>query len=906
MATSTKGAKVRPSAATKGNATPAARAVSSKQAAARSSKVSPPVKKAPAQRPPAPKPAPAAAKAAPARQPPAPKPAPAAAKAAPARQPPAPKPAPAAAKTAPARQPPAPKPAPAAAKTAPARQPPAPKPAPAAAKAEPSRADGRVFRVIGQRVEKVDALERVTGQAVFGADIALPDMLWAKVLRSPYAHARIKRIDFTAALHHPGVRAVVTAAHLPPLESKGALQTGEVPIDVASLRELVLASKKVRFHGQPVAAVAATDPYTAAEALELIRVDYEPLPVVESALEAMKPGAPLVHDDLYTQSLGEKARAASNVATHIQLERGDVQAGFGQAAVVVEESYETAMVHQGYLEPQAAAASVDAAGRVTVWTTTQGAFTTKLQLCAILGLSHSRVRVVPLEVGGGFGGKISVVVEPLCVLLARQTGRPVKLVLTRDEVLRATGPGCPSFITLKAGAKKDGTLTAIVGRLVYDAGAFPGAPVAAGCVAGSGSYRVPNLRLEGYDVVTNKPRVQAYRAPGAPQAAFAFESIMDQLAEKLGLDPLELRRRNATGEGDPLANDQTLPRVGLKQLLERVAKHPCWTRPLPEEPGRARGRGLALGCWLGAALTSSCHLLLNADGSVVLNLGSVDLTGTRTAMAQIVAEELRLEPDRVQVRVADTDTVGYNDVSAGSRTTYVTGAAVRQACQDVLGQLKARAAERLEVPADQVEFRDGAFAVTGAKKKGITYLELARTSLRRGGPVMGRGTAAGLPQAPAYAAHVVEVEVDRSTGKVSILKYTAFQDVGRAVNPTQVEGQIQGAVAQGVGWALTEGYSWHRGVLRNPSLLDYRMPTALDLPFIAIELVQVPAAAGPYGVRGVGEVPIVPPTAAIANAIYRAVGVRLKALPMTPEAIFMALQGPEVKPAPVAAVAARR
>ncbi len=748
-------------------------------------------------------------------------------------------------------------------------------------------------------------MERVTGQATFGADIILPGVLWAKVLRSPYAHARIKGIDTTAALRHPGVLAVVTAADLPPLASKGPVQLGELSIDVAALREVVLASKKVRFQGQPVAAVAAIDPYTAAEALELLHVDYEPLPVLENALDAMKPGAPLIHDDIFIQNPGER-RSPSNIAGHVEFERGDIEAGFAQADVVVEESYESAMVHQAYLEPQAAAARVDAGGRTTVWTTTQGAFTIKLQLCALLGLGQSLVRVVPLEIGGGFGGKINVLVEPLCVLLSRRTGRPVKLVLTREEVLRATGPGSPAFITLKVGAKKDGTLTALAGRLVYDAGAFPGAPVAAGCVAGLGPYRVPNLRLDGYDVVTNKPRVQPYRAPGAPQAAFAFETSMDRIAEKLRLDPLEFRRRNAVAEGETLADGQSLPQVGLKQLLDRVARHPCWTRPLEQERGHARGRGLALGCWLGSTLSSACHLMVNADGSLTLVLGSVDLTGTRTTMAQIAAEEFGLEPGQVHVRVGDTDSVGYTDSSVGSRVTYVMGAAVQQACQDALGQLRQRAAEQLGAVAGEVEFRAGVFNARGSKKKGVPYLELARNSLRRGGPVVGRGAATGLPVAPAFAAHVVDVEVDRETGKVSVLKYTAFQDVGRAVNPTQVEGQIQGGVAQGVGLALTESYIWSRGALKNASLLDYRVPTALDLPFIATELVEVPAPDGPYGVRGVGEVPIVPAAPALANAIYRAVGVRMRALPMTPEAVFMASHPRAPEPEAVASPVAGR
>lgn len=740
-------------------------------------------------------------------------------------------------------------------------------------------------KVIGRRMPRVDAIERVTGTAAFGADIVLPGMLHGKVLRSRYAHARIRKVDVKRALALDGVEAVITGGDMPPLADAGFANLGESQIDLRLLRQVVLAGEKAVFHGQAIAAVAAATPELAEEALALIDVEYEALPVVEDVLDAMRPDAPLIHPDLFTESLGGKAKTPSNVAAHLLLERGDMAAGFADSDVVLENTYRTQMVHQGYIEPQAATARVDADGWVTVWTTTQGAFTTKMQLAALLDIPLSKIRVIPMEIGGGFGGKIYVNLEPLCVLLARRSGRPVKMVMTREEVLRATGPASPTVITIKTGASRDGTLLAVQAKMIYDAGAFPGSPVSAGMVIGLAPYPVPNLKLEGYDVVTNKPRVNAYRAPGGPPAAFAVEGQMDAMARALRMDAVAFRLKNAAQEGDPLPNDVKLNRVGLREILERVRAHPAWRGPKD-----GRGRGLALGYWRGATFTSSAHMAVNADGTIALALGSVDLTGTRTSMVQIAAEEFGLEPAEVSVTMADTETVGYTDVTGGSRITYMMGAAVHRACQDALRQLRERAAAKLGVAPEDLEFRDRHFRARARPEKSISVKELAAESLVGGeGPIVGKGSASRLQPAPAYAAHVAEVEVDRETGKVRVAKYTAFQDAGCAVNPPQVEGQIQGGVAQGIGWALTEGYLFGKGVLKNATLLDYRMPTALDVPMIDAVIVEVPASDGPYGIRGVGEVPIVPPPAAIANAIYDATGVRMTELPMTPEAVFWAV-----------------
>ncbi len=753
---------------------------------------------------------------------------------------------------------------------------------------------------MGTRVPKVDAPERVTGSAIFGADFSLPSMLHGKVLRSPHPHARIKGIDYTKALALEGVKAVVTCKDLPPKETAVGTAGGELLIDIAHLRQTVVAHDKALYDGHPVAAVCATSPYIAQDALDLIEVDYEPLPVVENALDAMRPDSPLLHDDLYTETLGAKPDRPSNIAKHIELGRGDVEAGLREADVTIENTYTTSMVHQGYIEPQACVAEVRPDGRATVWTTTQGSFNIKKQLVIMLQVPHSQLRVVPLEIGGGFGGKIYVILEPLAVLLARKSGRPVKMVLTREEVFKATGPGSPTVIKIKTGARRDGILTAISAELIYDAGAFPGSPVSAASIVGVTPYKVANLKVDGYDVLTNKPRVQAYRAPGGTPVAFAVESNMNMLAHALSMDPLEFRMKNAVEEGDPDAADQPLNRVGLKQVLERVAMHPAWTGKLE---GVNRGRGMALGYWMGASLASSCNVSVNSDGTISLLLGSVDVTGVRTTMVQVAAEELGISPEDVSVTVGDTESVGYTDLSAGSRTTYSMSAAVREACLDALAQLKRRAATLLEVGEDAIEYRERTFRSRVSPDKSISLADVAKDSIQQGtGPITAKGTNNRLKSAHQFAAHVADVEVDPETGKVTLLNYTTFQDVGLAVNPQQVEGQMQGGATQGIAWALTESYYHEKGKLLNASLLDYRIPTALDMPMIGTELIEVPASDGPYGIRGVGEVPISPPPGAIADAIYNATGVRVTSLPMTPETVFWTIQAAKKEPATIQAV----
>ncbi len=745
-------------------------------------------------------------------------------------------------------------------------------------------------KYVGKRIEKSDALERVTGRAQYGADLYLSGMLCAKSLRSPYAHARIKSIDISKAEALEGVKAVVTHRDLPGPSDTSTSFGGELMIALKDLQRLTLAHDKALFDGHTVAAVAAINPDVAEQALSLIEVEYEPLPPVGDVVSAMDEQAALLHEDLFTKTLSEPPTKPSNVATYLEDGRGDIDQAWADADVVVEETYDTLMVHQGYLEPQACVARVDGDGTVNVWTSNQGTYNVQRQLSALLDLPQDKMIVTPMEIGGGFGGKIYTILEPLAILLSKKSGgAPVKMVMDRNEVFRGTGPGSPAHLTVKVGAKKDGSLTGCYVRMLYDAGAFPGSPIAGATVVSFGPYKCANLKLEAYDVVTNKPRVQAYRAPGGTPVGFAVESVMDMVAEKVGIDPLEFRKLNAVVEGDLMTNNRPLNSIGLTEMLDDIEKHPAWTTPLE---GPNRGRGLAIGFWLGATLTSSSVIMVHADGTVTVTTGQVDLTGIRTTMKQMAAEELQIPIEDVNVRVVDTNSAPYTDLSAGSRSTWTQSIAIQRAAESAISQMKVHAAEQLKVEPEDVEYADRRFWVKNDPEQATGWFDIARNSVRRGnGPVCGEGSVTRVQSAPTFGANIADVEVDPGTGKVKLLRYTCFQDVGCAINPTQVEGQIQGGATQGIGWSLYEYYHYDdKGIMRNPSLLDYRMPTALDLPMIDIVLTEKPASEGPYGARGVGEVPIVPPPGAIANAIYQATGVRMNKLPMTPENVFWALK----------------
>ena len=746
------------------------------------------------------------------------------------------------------------------------------------------------FKVIGTRPIRHDGVDKVTGRAQYGADIDLPGLLHGKVLRSPHAHARIKSIDASAALAVPGVKAVITSADLPELPS-GVVPMGELPMNPRYLSMNVLARGKVLYDGHAVAAIVATNPHIAEEAAKLIKVDYEVLPHNANVMDAMKDDAPIMLPEVRTGGAAEKTDKETNTASQLRFARGDLDAGFAAAEVIIEREFDTAMVHQGYIEPHNAVAQYNADGRSTIWVSTQGAFTARDQTAMILDIPASSMKVVPAEIGGGFGGKISVYLEPLALVLSKKTGKPVKMVMTRGEVLRATGPTSGSHIKVKMGASKDGKITAAQIWMAYEAGAFPGAPVGAGCMTVLAPYDLENLQIDGFDVLVNKPKTAAYRAPGSSNSSFAGESVIDELAEKLGFDPIEFRRINGAKEGTAQPAGPQFGVIGFMETLDAAQNSDHYKSPKPAaSDGKMRGRGVASGFWFNAGFQSSATVNMNSDGTANVVTGSTDIGGSRASCAMIAAEVLGLKAEEVNPVVADTDSIGHTDMTGGSRVTFATGTAVYEAAQDVVNQLKERAAKSWKVDVKEVVFQDGVVSCTSNGHESMNLKELAKKLPQTGGPVSGRAQVNPRGVGPAFATHVVDVEVDPETGKVDILRYTATQDVGKAIHPSYVEGQIQGAVAQGIGWGLNEEYFYDdKGTLRNSGFLDYRMPTCLDLPMIETILIEVPNPGHPVGVRGVGEVPIIPPPAAVANAIHNALGVRMAELPMSPGKIAKAV-----------------
>jgi CO/xanthine dehydrogenase Mo-binding subunit len=755
-----------------------------------------------------------------------------------------------------------------------------------------SDASNETFRVVGTRPIRPDGVDKVTGRANFGADTALPGMLWAKIRRSPHAHARLLSIDASKALALPGVRGVVTAADFPEIRSEEAF-VGEGPMNFRDLSRNVMARDKVLYEGHAVAAVAAISPIVAAEALDLIDVEYEVLPHVIDVEAAMRSDAPLLHDDLFTQGLEAKPERPSNTAKRVAFSKGDAERGFRQADVIVARRYTTQPVHQAYIEPHACVVSAAADGQVQIWASSQGQFMIRAYCAKLLGIDIASIRVMPAEIGGGFGGKTLIYLEPVALALSRRTGRPVKIVMTRDEVFRATGPTSGGVIEVKLGAKRDGTIVAADLVLKYQAGAFPGSPVQPGCMCAFAMYDLPNVNIVGYDVVSNRPKVAADRAPGAPISSFGVESCLDELAQELRIDPLTLREKNAAKEGTKAVHGPTWTNIGYLHTLEAARNHPNYQIPL----GPYQGRGIACGFWFNVGGESSAAVHVNEDGSVSVASGSPDIGGSRASMAMMAAETLGIPFERVRPIVADTASIGFTHVTGGSRVTFATGMATVQAAEKVVDQLKRRAAMIWDISPEAVDWRDGCAYPAGPNAGSFDPLPLAEIALkaaRTGGPIGAEVQLNAQGAGPAFATHVCDVEVDPETGHVTVLRYTATQDVGRAIHPSYVEGQIQGGVAQGVGWALNEEYIYDKhGRMDNPGFLDYRVPVASDMPMIDAVIVEVPNPRHPFGVRGVGEVPIVPPMAAVANAIHAATGARLRDLPMAPPKVLVALDREE-------------
>jgi CO/xanthine dehydrogenase Mo-binding subunit len=746
------------------------------------------------------------------------------------------------------------------------------------------------YNVVGTRPIRHDGVDKVTGRAKYSADITASDLLHGKTLRSPHAHARIKSIDVSKALQYPGVKAVVTSKDLP-VPADEPISLGEGPmVNLRFVSENVLARGKVLYKGHPVAALAADSLHTAEEALALIEVEYEVLSPVLTAPEAMQEGAPILHETMTTKSLGQDTGKISNVATHTRFSAGDVENGFKEADLIIEREFTTPTVHQGYIEPQSNTILWNADGEITIWTSNQGHFGVRQNTAAIIGVPVSQVRVIPMEIGGGFGGKMPLYQEPTAAYLSLQTGQPVKMTLTRAEVLEATGPGSGTYSWVKMGVKKDGSIVAAQAYLAFEAGAYPGSAVNAGAMCMMNMYNIENILIDANDVVVNKPKTSAYRAPGSPQATFAMECVADEICEQLGMDPLEFRMKNASKEGDRQASGVPFGRVGNVEVLEAAKASPHFNSPLGETEGKYRGRGIASGFWFNGGGQSSCTIAVNGDGTAEMVTGSVDIGGTRSATAMQAAEVLGLRAEDIHPSVGDTSSIGYTGVTGGSRTAFATGWAAHDAAQDIVVQMKERVAKLWETSEDEVEFSDAVFTRKGDHEQRITFKELSGRLMETGGPLLGKSTVSPRGVGAAFANHIVDVEVDPETGKVEILRYTSIQDVGKAIHPAYVEGQLQGGAVQGIGWALNEEYFYNdKGLMTNASFLDYRMPTSLDLPMIDTILVEVANPGHPYGVRGVGEVCIVPPLPAIANAISHAIGVRMYDLPMNPGRILKSL-----------------
>ena len=741
------------------------------------------------------------------------------------------------------------------------------------------------FRWVGTRPVRPDGIDKVTGRANYGADFVLPDMLWGRVLRSPHAHARVVSIDARKALELEGVHAVISAEDFPDLFSEKARGSGGHD-ESNDLAHNVMARGRVLYHGHPVAAVAATSSALAGQALELIDVEYEPMPHVLEIEAALAPSAPLVHEDRVTQ--GVENPEPSNIAKRMQLGHGDPDQGFAEADEIIEREFTTRPVHQGYIEPHACLARSGPDGRTTIWCSSQGHFMVRDYTAKLLGIDLSLIQVIPAEIGGGFGGKTTVYLEPLAVMLSRKSGRPVKMVMSREEVFRASGPTLGTRIKLKIGARSDGTFTAGEATLHYEGGAFGGSSVMAGCMTIFAAYEFPHVRSTGYDVMVNKPKGAAYRAPGAPMAAFALETVIDELAERLEVDPVDLRLKNAAKEGTLASFGPRYRRIGCVETLEALRDHPHYSAPLAAN----QGRGVAVGFWFNAGLQSSAGVNLNPDGTVTVLSGNPDIGGSRASLAMMAAEELGIHYDQVEVVVADTHSVGYTDVTGGSRVTFATGMAIIDAAADVIRQLRERAAAFWDVDVERVAWEEGEARHLDDKAQApLSVAALAKNAGRTGGPISGRAALTARGVGMGFGAHICDVEVDPETGRVEVVRYTAVQDAGRAIHPSYVEGQMQGGAVQGIGWALNEEYVFDaNGKLENPGFLDYRIPVASDVPMIDTVIVEVPNPKHPYGVRGVGEVPIVPPIPAVVNAVYAATGVRFRNLPLSPPKVLAGLE----------------
>ena len=743
------------------------------------------------------------------------------------------------------------------------------------------------YKVIGTRPVRHDGVDKVTGRAVYGADVKVPGLIWGEVLRSTEVHAKIKSIDTSDAEKFPGVIAVMTHDDLA-TPGRDTTRNGLNDVD----REFfnIMAKDKVMYKGHVVAAVAAIDRNTAQEAVRKIKVVYEKLPAVTNVDDAIAKNAPILLEDLIGDHLGEEVKN-TNIATHFRHEFGNVEEGFESADLIVDKEVSLQMVHQGYIEPHNATAIWNEDDKVTVWSSTQGSFGVRDQTAKFIGVSPSSVRVNYSEIGGGFGGKTKVYLSPIAAILSKKSnGRPVKIVMDRPSVFQATGPAPGGKVRVKMGVTNEGKITAAHATIRYEAGAYPGSAVNAGAICIFACYEMPASRIDGFDIVVNKPKSAAYRAPGSPQAAFAIETVVDEICDQKGWDKIQFRLDNAAKKGTRRGDGVLLEKIGFEESLKAAQKSEHWNSDLGKsKEGKLRGRGLACGYWMNGGGLSTCDLMLTDDGTVMMNEGSADIGGTRASIAMQAAEVLGLSAEDIKPTIPDTDSIGYTGMTGGSRTTFATGYAAYLAAQSMVEQLKSRVAILWELNENDIDFNDGFFTSNDQELK-ISIKELSGKLESTGGPVSSTASVNMAAGGNGYAVHICDLEIDPETGKTDVVRYTAIQDVGKAIHPSYAEGQIQGGVVQGIGWALNEEYYLHPdGSMANHSFLDYRMPTCLDMPMIETIMVEVPNPNHPYGVRGVGEVTLAPPIAAASNAVKDATNKRILEQPIKPSRILKAI-----------------
>jgi len=740
------------------------------------------------------------------------------------------------------------------------------------------------YKYIGTRSIRPDGVEKVTGAANYGADFSMPGMLHGKFLRSPHAHAKIKSIDTSAAEALDGVYSVATSADLPDLNA-GSEDSGDGQVDFHDLSCNILARGKVFYHGHPVAAVAATSERLAEQALELIKVEYEVLPHVTDLDSAMAEGAPILHETQFTQNMGKLSDKPSNIASRVTMAKGDIEAGFAEADFIIERTVCAPTAHQGYIEPHACVVNTNSSGQIDIWCSSQGQFMVRHFTAVVLKEDVASIKVTPSEIGGGFGGKTTIYLEPVAAILSKKAGRPVKMVMSREEVFRATGPASSSKVTVRIGATNDGKFTAMDAEIILDAGSFKGSPAGPAAMCIFSPYNCANARAEGVDVVTNKAKTAAYRAPGAPQAHLAAECAINDIAAKLNMDPIDLRLLNAAEEGDSTVYGAKFQAIGLKEVLQKAKEHPNYQVAL----GESQGRGVAVGFWFNIGLQSSATVNVHNSGKITVITGNPDIGGSRASMALMAAETMGIGLENIKPIIGDTDAVGYSDLTGGSRTTFASGWAVIKACEALIEKLKERAALTWDVDVSQVEWKDGLAVADGQEP--LSLAALAAQAGQTGGPLSSSASLNAQGAGPGFSVNLCDVEVDQETGKVDLLRFTAIQDVGKAIHPAYVEGQLQGGAVQGIGWALNEEYIFNSdGILENPGWLDYRMPVASDLPMIDTVVVEVPNPNHPFGIRGVGEPPICAPMPAVTTAVNNAIGGKLNQLPLSPPRILAEIQ----------------